>query len=87
MPCEGSAELADGISSASGLTGAKFDGNSSVVSSVVGPWDTTADNVPYAGGSTACLVVSTDSGWLGGVGLDVGIGTDFLPFWLCLSIC
>jgi hypothetical protein len=43
VPCEGSAELADGISSASGLTGAKIDGNSSVVSSVVGPWDTVAD--------------------------------------------
>jgi hypothetical protein len=80
VPCEGSAELADGISSASGLTGAKFDGNSSVVSSVVGPWDTTADDVPYAGGSTACLVASANSGWLRGVGLDVGIGTDFCRF-------
>jgi hypothetical protein len=62
MPCEGSVELADRISSALGLTGAKFDGNSSVVSSIVGPWDMTADDVPCAGGSTTCLVVSVDSG-------------------------
>jgi hypothetical protein len=80
MPCEGSAELADGISSASGLTGAKFDGNSSVVSSVVGLWDMMANDVPCAGGSTACLVASADSGWLGGVRSDVGIGTDFCRF-------
>jgi hypothetical protein len=32
-----------------------------VVSSVVGPWDTMADDMPYAGGSTACLVASADS--------------------------
>jgi hypothetical protein len=62
MPCEGSAKLADGISSALGLTGAKFDGNSSVVSSIVGPWDMTADDVPCARGSTACLVALADSG-------------------------
>jgi hypothetical protein len=37
MSCEGSAELADGISSAAGLIDAKVDGNSSVVSSVIGP--------------------------------------------------
>jgi hypothetical protein len=80
MPCKGSAKLADGISSALGLTGAKFDGNSSVVSSIVGPWDMTADDVPCAGGSTACLVASADSGWLGGAGSDVGIGTDFCRF-------
>jgi hypothetical protein len=49
MPCEGSAELADGISSASGLTGAKFHGNSFVVSSIVGPRDMTTDDVPCAG--------------------------------------
>jgi hypothetical protein len=85
MPCEGSVELADGISSASGLTGAKFDGNSSVVSSIVGPWDMTANDVPCAGGSTACLVASADSGWLGGAGSDVGIGTDFYHFG-CASI-
>jgi hypothetical protein len=80
VPCEGSAELADGISLASGLTGAKIDGNSSVVSLVVGPWDTTADDVPCAKGSTACLVVSADSGWLGGARSGVGIGTDFCRF-------
>jgi hypothetical protein len=80
VPCEGSAELADEISLALGLTGAKFDGNSSVVSSVVGPWDTTADDVPCAGGLTACLVASADSGWLGGARSDVGIGTDFCHF-------
>jgi hypothetical protein len=85
MSCEGSAELADGISSASGLTGAKFDGNSSVVSSIVGPWDMTADDVPCAGGSTVCLVASADSGWLGGAGSDVGIGTDFYRFG-CASV-
>jgi hypothetical protein len=85
MPCEGSTELADGISSASGLTGAKFDGNSSVVSSIVGPWDMTADVVPCAEGSTACLVASVDSSWLGGAGSDVGIGTDFCHFG-CASV-
>jgi hypothetical protein len=79
------AELADGISSASGLTDAKFDGNSFVVSSVVGPWDTMTDDVPCAGGSTACLVASADSGWLGGAGSDVGIGTDFCHFG-CASV-
>jgi hypothetical protein len=51
-----------------------------VVSSVVGPWDTMADDVPCAGGSTACLVASGDSGWLRGAGSDVGIGTDFCRF-------
>jgi hypothetical protein len=80
VPCGGSAELADGIFLASGITGARIDGNSSVVSSVVGPWDTMADDVPCAGGSTACLVASADSGWLGGAGSDVGIGTDFCRF-------
>jgi hypothetical protein len=80
VPCKGSTELADGISSASGLTGAKIDGNSSVVSSVVGPWDTMADDVPCAGGSTACLVALADSGWLGGARLGVRIGTDFCHF-------
>jgi hypothetical protein len=80
MPCEGSAKLADGISLASGLTGAKFDGNSSVVLSIVGPWDMTANDVPSAGGSTACLVASADFGWLGGAGSDVRIGTDFCRF-------
>jgi hypothetical protein len=85
VPCEGSAELADGISSASGLTSAKFDGNSSMVSSVVGPWDTTVDDVPCAGGLTACLVASADSGWLEGARSDVGIGTDFCHFG-CASV-
>jgi hypothetical protein len=80
MSCEGSAELADGISLASGLTGAKLDGNSSMVSSIVGPWDMTADDVPCAGGSTAWLVASADSGWPRGAGSDVGIGTDFYRF-------
>jgi hypothetical protein len=85
VPCEGSAKLADGISLALGLTSAKFDGNSSVVSSVVGPWDMTADDVPCVGGSTACLVASADSGWLGGARSDVGIGTDFYHFG-CASV-
>jgi hypothetical protein len=85
VPCEGSAELADGISLASGLTGAKIDGNSSVVSSIVGPWDTTADDVPCAEGSTAFLVASTDSGWLGGARSGVGIGTNFCRF-SCASV-
>jgi hypothetical protein len=40
----------------------------------------TADDVPCAGGSTACLVASTNSGWLGGAVSDVGIGTDFYRF-------
>jgi hypothetical protein len=79
------AELADGISSASGLTSANFDGNSSVVSLVVGPWDTMTDDVPCAGGSTACLVASADSGWFGCAGLDVGIGMDFCRF-SCASV-
>jgi hypothetical protein len=56
-----------------------------VVSSVVGPWDTTTDDVPCVGGSTACLVASADSGWLGGAGSDVGIGTDFCRFG-CASV-
>jgi hypothetical protein len=56
-----------------------------VVSSIVGPWDMTTDDVPCAGGSTACLVTSADSGWLGGAGSDVGIGTDFCCFG-CASI-
>jgi hypothetical protein len=85
MPCEGSAELADGISSALGLTGAKFDGNSSMVSSIVGPWDMTADDVPCVGGSTACLVASADSGWLRGARSDIAIGTDFCHFG-CASV-
>jgi hypothetical protein len=66
VPCGGSAELANGIFS--------------VVSSVVGPWDTVADGVPCAGGLTACSVVSADSGWLGGAGSAVGIDTDFCRF-------
>jgi hypothetical protein len=48
VPCRGSAELADGIFLASGLTGARVEGNSSVVSLIVGPWDTMADDVPCA---------------------------------------
>jgi hypothetical protein len=44
-----------------------------------------ADDVPCAGGSTACLVASADSGWLGGAGSDVGIGTDFCRFG-CASV-
>jgi hypothetical protein len=80
VPCEGSAELADGISSATGLIGAKIDGNSSVVSSVISPWDTTADDVPCAEGSTACSVTSAGSGWLGGARSGAGIGTDFCRF-------
>jgi hypothetical protein len=56
-----------------------------VVSSVVGPWDTMADDMPCAGGSTACLVASADSGWLRGAGSDVGIGTDFCCFG-CASV-
>jgi hypothetical protein len=56
-----------------------------VISSVVGPWDTTTDDVPCAGGSTACLVASADSGWLEGAGSDVGIGTDFCRFG-CASV-
>jgi hypothetical protein len=79
------AELADGISSTSGLIGAKIDGNSSVVSSVIGPWDTMADDVPCAEGSTACSVASAGSSWLGGARSGVGIGTDFYRFG-CASV-
>jgi hypothetical protein len=61
VPCGGSAGLSNGIFSVSGLTSARIDGNSSVVSSVVGPWDTMANDVPCAGGSTTCLVASADS--------------------------
>jgi hypothetical protein len=66
VPCEGSIVPADGMSSAAGLIGAKTNVNSSMVSSVIGPWDTTADDVPCAEGSTACSVASAGSGWLGG---------------------
>jgi hypothetical protein len=66
VPCRGSVKLADGIFS--------------VVSSVVGPWDTMADGVPCAGGLTACSVASADSGWLRGAGSDVGVDTDFYHF-------
>jgi hypothetical protein len=66
MPCGGSAELADGISS--------------VASSVVGSWGTMADGMSCIGGLTACSVASTDSGWLADVGADVGIGMDFCRF-------
>jgi hypothetical protein len=85
VPCGGSVGLANGIFSASGLTGARIDGNSSVVSSIVGPWDTMADDVPCVGGSTACLVASANSSWLGGARSDVGIGTDFCRFG-CASV-
>jgi hypothetical protein len=85
VPCEGSAELADGISSTLGLIGAKIDGNSSVVSSVIGPWDTTTDDVPYAEGSITCSVASAGSSWLGGARLGVGIGMDFCHFG-CASV-
>jgi hypothetical protein len=66
VPCEGSVKSADGMSSAAGLIGAKTDGNSSVVSLVIGPWDMTADDVPCAEGSTACSVALAGSGWLRG---------------------
>jgi hypothetical protein len=66
VPCRGSVNLADGIFS--------------VVSSVVGPWDTMADGVPCAGGLTACSVASADSGWLGGAGSAIGIDMDFCHF-------
>jgi hypothetical protein len=39
-----------------------------------------ADDVPCAGGSTACLVALADSGWLEGAGSDVGIDMDFCRF-------
>jgi hypothetical protein len=66
MPYEGSVVPADGMSSAAGLIGAKTDGNSSVVSSVISPWDATADDVPYADGSTVRSGASAGSGWLEG---------------------
>jgi hypothetical protein len=66
VPCEGSAVPANGMSLATGLIGAKTDGNSSVVSSVISPWDATADDVPCADGSTARLGASAGSDWLGG---------------------
>jgi hypothetical protein len=71
MPCGGSAELADGISS--------------VASSVVGPWGMMTDGVSCIGGLTACLVASTDSGRLADVGADVGIGMDFCRFGYALA--
>jgi hypothetical protein len=85
VPYEGSAELADGISSTLGLIGAKTDGNSSVVSSVIGPWETTTDDVSCVEGSTACSIASTGSDWLGGPRSGVGIGTDFCRFH-CASV-
>ena len=66
MPCGGSAELADGISS--------------VASSVVGPWGMMTDGMSYTGGLTACSVASTDSGQIANIGVDVGIGMDFCHF-------
>ena len=66
MPCGGSAELADGISS--------------VASSVVGPWGMMTDGMSCAGGLTACSVASTNSGRLADVGADVEIGMDFCRF-------
>jgi hypothetical protein len=66
MPCGGSAELVDGISS--------------VASSVVGPWGTTADGMSCTGGLIACSIASTDSGWLADIGADVGMGMDFCHF-------
>jgi hypothetical protein len=71
VPCGGSAELADGIFS--------------MVSSVVGPWDTMADGVPCVGGLTACSVAPADYGWLGGAGSAVGIDTDFYHFGCALA--
>ena len=66
MPCGGSVEIADGISS--------------VTSSVVGPWGMMTDGMSCTGGSTACSVASIDSGWLADVGADEGIGMDFCHF-------
>jgi hypothetical protein len=57
---------ADGMSSAIRLIGAKTDGNSSVVSSVISPWDATANDVPYADGSTDRSGASIGPGWLRG---------------------
>ena len=59
MPCGGSAELADGISS--------------MASSVVGPWGMMTDGMSCIGGLTTCSVASTDSGRLADVGADVGL--------------
>jgi hypothetical protein len=66
IPCGGSAELADGISSVS--------------SSVVGPWGTMANGMSCMGGLIVCTVASIDSGWLADVGADVGVGMDFCRF-------
>jgi hypothetical protein len=66
VPCEGSVVPADEMSIAAGLIGAKTDGNSSVVSSVISPWDATADDIPCADGSIARSGASTGSGWLRG---------------------
>jgi hypothetical protein len=66
VPCEGSVVPADEMYSATGLIGAKTDDNSSVVSSVISPWDATADDIPCADGSTARSGASDGSGWLGG---------------------
>jgi hypothetical protein len=56
-----------------------------VVSLVIGPWDTTANDVPCVEGSTACSVASGGSSWLGGARSGVGIGTDFCRFG-CASV-
>ena len=66
MPCGGSVELADGISS--------------VASSVVGSWGMMTDGMSRTGGLTACSVASTDSGRIADIGADVGIGLDFCHF-------
>ena len=66
MPCGGSAELADGISS--------------VASSVVDSRGMMTDRVSCTGGLTACSVASTDSGRIADIRVDVGIGMDFCRF-------
>jgi hypothetical protein len=61
----------------------RFDGISSVASSVVGPWGMMADGTSCTGGLTACSVTST--GWLADVGADMGIGMDFYHFCCALA--
>ena len=66
MPCGGSVEIADGISS--------------VASLVVGSWGMMTDGMSRTGGLTACSVVTIDSGRIVDIGADVGIGMDFCLF-------
>ena len=57
---------ANGMSLAPGLISAETDNNASVVSSAVGSWGITTDDVRCGDGSIACLGASAGSAWVEG---------------------